>query len=294
MTSGQDAGRGRASTRRCGSSCAPTTPSSSLRLRGDGRARTRGCTRPASSPPRSSTRSRPSSPRSPHDGASRPGGRGRPHGDRATARRRRPQDPRRPLAQRPGCGGAPPLRRSTRARRRARRSTRSRSSCSPSPRPRPTRSMPGYTHLQRAQPVTLGHHLLAWVEMLDRDRDALRRRGRGRRAESPLGAGALAGSTLDLPAAAEPDAELDRRGRRPRLRARLPLRGRRPLHRTSPGSARRSCSGRPPSSASSRLPETAATGSSMMPQKLNPDVAELVRGKAGHGDRPADRPARDA
>src|SRR5687768_5338413 len=58
--------------------------------------------------------------------------------------------------------------------------------------------MPGYTHLQRAQPVTVGHHLLAWVEMLERD---LRRFAAAVEAasESPLGAGALAGSTLDLP-----------------------------------------------------------------------------------------------
>ena len=59
--------------------------------------------------------------------------------------------------------------------------------------------MPGYTHLQRGQPVTLGHHLLAWVEMLDRDRTPLRRTLPRRPLESPLGAGALAGSTLGLP-----------------------------------------------------------------------------------------------
>ncbi|HJU47098.1 MAG TPA: lyase family protein, partial [Gaiellaceae bacterium] len=53
--------------------------------------------------------------------------------------------------------------------------------------------MPGYTHLQRGQPVTLGHHLLAWVEMLDRDRDRFARAAEAS-AASPLGAGALAGS----------------------------------------------------------------------------------------------------
>ncbi len=89
--------------------------------------------------------------------------------------------------------------------------------------------MPGYTHLQRAIPVTLGHHLLAWVEMLERDRDRLRFAG-AQAAPSPLGAGALAGSTLPLPPPPEPDAQHDRRGRRPRLRARLPLRGRGALH----------------------------------------------------------------
>jgi argininosuccinate lyase len=58
--------------------------------------------------------------------------------------------------------------------------------------------MPGYTHLQRAQPVTVGHHLLAWVEMLERD---LTRFAAADFAAtpSPLGSGALAGSTLALP-----------------------------------------------------------------------------------------------
>src|SRR5207249_3966541 len=59
--------------------------------------------------------------------------------------------------------------------------------------------MPGYTHLQRAIPVTVGHHLLAWVEMLERDRGRFRFGAEGAR-PSPLGAGALAGSTLRLPA----------------------------------------------------------------------------------------------
>src|SRR5205085_938511 len=63
--------------------------------------------------------------------------------------------------------------------------------------------MPGYTHPQRAQPVTVGHHLLAWTEMLERDRArfafaALQAR------PSPLGAGALAGSTLQLPSPPDP------------------------------------------------------------------------------------------
>ncbi|HKI90804.1 MAG TPA: lyase family protein, partial [Gaiellaceae bacterium] len=58
--------------------------------------------------------------------------------------------------------------------------------------------MPGYTHLQRAQPVTLGHHLLAWLEMLERDR-ARFAFAAGQAEPSPLGSGALAGSTLPLP-----------------------------------------------------------------------------------------------
>ena len=59
--------------------------------------------------------------------------------------------------------------------------------------------MPGYTHLQRGQPVTLGHHLLAWVEMLARDRTRFAAAAEAA-ASSPLGAGALAGTTLGLPA----------------------------------------------------------------------------------------------
>ena len=58
--------------------------------------------------------------------------------------------------------------------------------------------LPGYTHLQRGQPVTLGHHLLAWTEMLDRDRSRFAAATAASTA-SPLGAGALAGSTLGLP-----------------------------------------------------------------------------------------------
>ena len=58
--------------------------------------------------------------------------------------------------------------------------------------------MPGYTHMQRAQPVTLGHHLLAWCEMLLRDA-ARFELAADHSARVALGAGALAGSTLPLP-----------------------------------------------------------------------------------------------
>src|SRR5207248_2574077 len=61
-----------------------------------------------------------------------------------------------------------------------------------------TTPMPGYTHMQRAQPVTVGHHLHAWVEMLERDRGRFEQ-ARVAAEPSPLGAGALAGSTLPLP-----------------------------------------------------------------------------------------------
>jgi len=139
--------------------------------------------------------------------------------------------------------------------------------------------MPGYTHLQRAQPVTLGHHLLAWVEMLDRDRTRFAAAAEAA-AESPLGAGALAGSTLELPppplqmrnsidAVADRDFALDHLYAAAVLFTHLSRIGEEiVLWATAEFGF-------------VKLPESAATGSSMMPQKLNPDVAELVRGKAG-------------
>jgi argininosuccinate lyase len=140
-------------------------------------------------------------------------------------------------------------------------------------------SMPGYTHLQRAQPIMLGHHLLAWVEMLDRDRTRFAAAADAA-AESPLGAGALAGSTLPLPAPPNQmrnslDAVADRDFALDYLYAAAVLF----VHLSRIGEEIVVW-------ASSefgfvRLPETAATGSSMMPQKLNPDVAELARAKAG-------------
>ena len=139
--------------------------------------------------------------------------------------------------------------------------------------------MPGYTHMQRAQPVTLGHHLLAWVEMLDRDRTRFAASAEAA-AESPLGAGALAGSTLELPppprqmrnsidAVADRDFALDYLYASAVLFTHLSRIGEEIViwATTEFGFV--------------RLPESAATGSSMMPQKLNPDVAELARGKAG-------------
>jgi argininosuccinate lyase len=140
--------------------------------------------------------------------------------------------------------------------------------------------MPGYTHLQRAQPVTLGHHLLAWVEMLDRDRARFRFAAEGAR-PSPLGAAALAGSTLDLPPPAGPvarnslDAVADRDFALDYLYACAVLLGH--LSRIGEEVVLWVSS----EFEFARLPERAATGSSLMPQKLNPDVAELVRGKAG-------------
>jgi len=139
--------------------------------------------------------------------------------------------------------------------------------------------LPGYTHLQRAIPVTVGHHLLAWVEMLERD---LTRFAAADTAAtpSPLGSGALAGSTLPLPApgrdqlrnsldaVADRDFALDYLYACSLLFTHLSRIGEElVLWATSEFGF-------------VKLPETTATGSSMMPHKLNPDVAELVRGKA--------------
>ena len=140
--------------------------------------------------------------------------------------------------------------------------------------------MPGYTHLQRAQPVTMAHHLLAWVEMLDRDRARFRFAAEAARV-SPLGAGALAGSTLGLPAPPGEvtrnslDAVADRDFALDYLYAAAVLFA----HLSRIGEEL--CLWASAEFGFVSLPESAATGSSMMPQKLNPDVAELARGKAG-------------
>jgi argininosuccinate lyase len=139
--------------------------------------------------------------------------------------------------------------------------------------------IPGYTHLQRAIPVTLGHHLLAWTEMLERDRARLRFAG-GQAVPSPLGSGALAGSTLELPPPPDPmrnsiDAVSDRDFALDFLYAVSVLF----VHLSRIGEE--IVLWTTSEFGFARLPEDAATGSSMMPQKLNADVAELARGKAG-------------
>src|SRR4051794_33597081 len=129
-------------------------------------------------------------------------------------------------------------------------------------------AMPGYTHLQRAQPVTLGHHLLAWSEMLERDR-ARFAFARAQAEPSPLGAGALAGSTLALPpppnamrnsidAVADRDFALDYLYAAATLFVHLSRLGEELVLWTTSEFR------------FARLPEEAATGSSIMPQKLNP------------------------
>jgi argininosuccinate lyase len=147
--------------------------------------------------------------------------------------------------------------------------------------------MPGFTHLQVGQPVTFGHHLLAYVEMLGRDRGRLAD-GRKRLNESPLGVGARAGTSVPIdrtmtaqalgferPAANSLDAVSDRdfaleflaavaiaATHLSRLAEEIILWLTEPFRFI-------------------KLSDAFTTGSSMMPQKRNPDAAELVRAKAG-------------
>ena len=147
--------------------------------------------------------------------------------------------------------------------------------------------MPGFTHLQSAQPVTFGHHLLAYVEMLGRDRgrfaDARRRMN-----ECPLGAAALAGTSFpidrhmtaaalgfDRPTANSLDSVSDRDFA---------------LESSAAASiaavhlsrfAEEIVLWTTPQFGLVKLSDKFTSGSSIMPQKRNPDAAELVRGKAG-------------
>ena len=147
--------------------------------------------------------------------------------------------------------------------------------------------MPGYTHMQPAQPVTFGHHLLAYVEMFMRDRgrfdDAKRRMN-----ESPLGAAALAGTSFPI------DRELTAKT----------LGFARPMRNSMDAISARdfaleylaACAiaavnlsrlagelvqWSTPAFGFVRLSDAFTTGSSIMPQKRNPDAAELIRGKTG-------------
>jgi argininosuccinate lyase len=147
---------------------------------------------------------------------------------------------------------------------------------------------PGYTHLQRAQPVTLGHHLLAHAWALDRDAGRLAD-ARARLLDvSTLGAGALAGTTLGLDPAAyaaalgfgavasnSMDAVADRDFAVEFLAAGALL----GVHLSRLGEEIVLWSSAEFGWA--RVGDGFSTGSSIMPQKRNPDVAELVRGKAG-------------
>jgi argininosuccinate lyase len=150
-----------------------------------------------------------------------------------------------------------------------------------------TTLLPGYTHLQRAQPVRLAHHMLAWFEMLTRDRGRLDD-ARRRMNELPLGSGAIAGTTFDID----------------RHELAKDLGFDRPMRNSIDATASRDFLSELCAALSiaavhmSRiceeivlwsseefgfveLDDAFATGSSMMPQKKNPDVAELIRGKCG-------------
>ncbi|MEX2035824.1 MAG: argininosuccinate lyase, partial [Xanthobacteraceae bacterium] len=147
--------------------------------------------------------------------------------------------------------------------------------------------MPGFTHLQSAQPVTFGHHLLAYVEMAARDRGRFAD-ARTRLNDSPLGAAALAGTSFpidrdmtarklefDRPMANSLDAVSDRDFVLETLAAaaiasvHLSRFAEEIVIWTSPLVGLR------------KLSDKFTTGSSIMPQKRNPDAAELVRAKTG-------------
>ncbi len=147
--------------------------------------------------------------------------------------------------------------------------------------------MPGFTHLQVAQPVTLGHHLLAYVEMLARDRERLSD-ARRRVNRLPLGAAALAGTTFpidrnfvaqrlgfeavcqnSLDAVSDRDFAIEFTAAATLVMTHLSRLSEELILWMNPRFA------------FIRLPDRFTTGSSIMPQKKNPDVPELARGKTG-------------
>jgi len=147
--------------------------------------------------------------------------------------------------------------------------------------------MPGFTHLQVAQPVTFGHHLLAYVEMLERDRERLLQI-RSRTNKLPLGAAALAGTSFpidrarvarelgfeglcenSLDAVSDRDFAIEFCAFAALAMVHLSRLSEELILWASPRFG------------FVRLPEGFCTGSSIMPQKKNPDVPELVRGKSG-------------
>ena len=147
--------------------------------------------------------------------------------------------------------------------------------------------MPGYTHLQPAQPVTLGHHLLAYVEMFGRDRERFTD-ARKRVNESPLGAAALAGTAFPI----------DRKATAASLGFDRPMANSLDavsardftLEFLAAGSITATHLSRlaeeiviwaSPQFGFVKLSDAFSTGSSIMPQKRNPDAAELARAKVG-------------
>ena len=147
--------------------------------------------------------------------------------------------------------------------------------------------MPGLTHLQSAQPVTLGHHLMAWYEMIRRDRDRFAD-ARRRLNECPLGAAALAGTGFPidrhataaaLDFAKPTDNSLDSVSDRDFALDYLMAASQCSLHLSRMSEEIIIWASQPFGFVA--LPDQWSTGSSIMPQKRNPDAVELVRGHAG-------------
>ncbi len=147
--------------------------------------------------------------------------------------------------------------------------------------------MPGFTHLQTAQPVTLGHHLMAYYEMIARDRSRFAD-ARERLNECPLGCAALAGTGFAIdremtaealgfvrPSANSLDAVSDRDFALDYLHAASIT----AIHLSRLAEELIIWSSQPFGFV--KMPDQLSTGSSIMPQKKNPDAAELVRGHAG-------------
>ncbi len=147
--------------------------------------------------------------------------------------------------------------------------------------------MPGFTHLQSAQPVSLGHHMMAYYEMIRRDRSRFAD-ARKRMNESPLGAAALAGTgfpidrektasmlDFDNPTANSLDSVSDRDFALDYLMAATQC----SLHLSRLAEEFVIWASQP--FGFIKLPDSFSTGSSIMPQKRNPDAAELVRGHCG-------------
>ncbi|HIF58079.1 MAG TPA: argininosuccinate lyase [Rhodospirillales bacterium] len=147
--------------------------------------------------------------------------------------------------------------------------------------------LPGFTHLQSAQPVTLGHHLLSYVEMIGRDRGRIKD-CRRRLNENPLGSGALAGTSFpidrdvtttalgfDQPTTNSLDAVSDRDFALEYLSLASIL----SVHLSRLAEEIVVWASAPFSFIN--LPDSFSTGSSMLPQKRNPDAAELIRAKTG-------------
>jgi len=147
--------------------------------------------------------------------------------------------------------------------------------------------MPGFTHLQTAQPVTLGHHLLAYVEMAERDRRRFAD-ARTRLNESPLGAAALAGTSFPIDRTMTAEAlgfarpmanSLDAVSDRDFVLETLSAASITAVHLSR--FAEEIVIWTSPLVGLIRLSDSFTTGSSIMPQKRNPDAAELVRAKTG-------------